>query len=214
MAAIWSDWTPDVAPDVPGCPSFTLERAVKQTVMDFLERTHWVQRSVAPIDVTGGASARTFTTPVVAAGERVLAVLKAWLDGTEIPVYGPADLEDDQPDWKTVTGDPTSLVMERDGEYYIVPSPTSTMTAALRLKVAIGLLDAATSCEDSILQNWRDAIAFGAKARLMLMPNERWTALDLGASYQNRYMDQVKGACVRAIRTPARRPLVVKPYYF
>ncbi len=212
--AQWSDWTPDVAIDVPGCPVITLERAIKLTVIDFLERSHWLQRTVAPIDITGGAGVRAFASPVIATGERVLAVKKAWINGAEIHVYGPGDVEDDQPDWKTATGSPTAIVMERDDGYYIVPAPTSTMTAALQLKVAIGLLETATACDDSIRVEWRDCIAAGAKARLMFMPDRKWTSPELGAGHQSVYNSGVGSAQVRAVRTPARRPLTIRPYFF
>lgn len=212
--ATWDQWTPDVAIDVPACPAISIERAVKLTVIDFLERTHWLQRTAAPIDIAGGAASRSFASPVVATGETVLAVLKAWISGAEVPVYGPADVENDRQDWKTLTGAPDCIVQERNDGYYVVPAPTSTMTAALRLKCAIGLLETATTCDDSIRALWRDAIADGAKARLMFIPNQPWTSANLASSYQTRYLDSTKSASVRAIRTPARRPLQTKPYWF
>jgi hypothetical protein len=212
--AAWDAWTPDVAIDVPGCPSFTIERAVKLTVIDFLERTHWIQRTAAPIDIAGGAAERTFATPVIATGERVLAILDAWIDGTQVDVNGPADVADQWPDWKTVTGAPICVVMERQDSYYVVPAPTNTMAAALRLKVAVGLLETATACDDSIRTEWRDAIAWGAKARLMLISDQQWTSPTLAAVNQADYLSAVNGALLRVLRTPARRPLVTRPYFF
>lgn len=212
--APWSDWTPDVSIDVPGCPSFTIERAVKQSVIDFLERTHWLKRTAAPINVASGAAARSFAAPVIGTGECVLAIIKAWLSDEPIDVYGPDDVEDEWPDWKTRTGDPECVVMETIDSYYVVPAPTDTLTAALRLKVAIGYTDAATGCDDTIRQHWRDAISDGAKARLLSILGKPWSAPALAADYQRAYMNAVKGASVRAIRTPARRPLLVRPYFF
>jgi hypothetical protein len=210
----WSDWTPDVAIDVTGCPAPTIERAVKQTVIDFCERTHWVKRTAAPIDVAGGAAARTFGSPVIVSGEAVLAILKAWLSDEPLEVYGPDDVDEDWPDWKTRTGDPECIVYESIDTYYVVPAPVATMTAALRLKVAVGYTDAATGCDDTIRQHWRDAISDGAKARLMSMPEKQWSSPDHAGMHQQLYLAATKGASIRAIRSPARRPLVTKPYWF
>jgi hypothetical protein len=212
--APWSDWTSDVAIDVTGCPSPTIEQAVKQTAIDFLERTHWLQRTAAPIDITGGAGSRAFASPVIGTGETVLAILKAWYFDEPLDVYGPPDVEDDWPDWKTRTGDPECIVMERVDGYYVVPAPASTQTAALRLKVAVGLLDTATGVDDSVRVLWRDAIASGAKARLMFMAGKPWSSPDQAGTHQMLYTAAVNGATLRAIRTPARRPLVTRPYFF
>lgn len=212
--AAWSDWLPDVGIDVPGCPSFTIEWAVRRTVIDFLERTHWIQRTVSPITVTAGAGERVFASPVVESGETVLRIIGAWLDGTPIEVCAPADVEGDLPDWKTATGTPECIVQEAPGAYWVVPAPEADMTNALRLKVAIGLLDSATSCDDLLATVWKDAIAAGAKARLHLMPNARWSNPQQALIQEKKYTDAVRGAILHAMRTPAHRPLQTKPYYF
>jgi hypothetical protein len=210
----WDEWLPDVGMDVVSCPSPTIEWAVKRTVIDFLDRTHWLQRTAAPIDVAGGAALRTYPAGVVAATEYVAAVLAAWLDGNEIDVEGPADVEGKWPDWKTVTGTPESVVLEASDGFYVVPSPVTTMTAALRLKVAVGLLDTAVGCDDSIKTRWRDAITAGAKARLMFLSEKPWSDPQRAAVHAEAYGDAVKSAAVRALRTPARRQLQTKPYFF
>lgn len=214
MPTAWSAWTPDVAGEVTGCPSFAIELAVKRTVTDFLERTHWLQRTASAIDIAGGAAARTFPSSVAGTGERVLAVLGAWISDEPVEVYGPDDVDEDWPDWKTRTGTPECLVMEREDEFYVVPSPTATMTAALRFKVAIGLLDTATTCDDTIATNWREGIAAGAKARLMLQPGKTWESPERAAVNMAIYTEAVNKAITRATRSPARRPLSTRPCFF
>jgi hypothetical protein len=214
MATQWSAWLPDIVIDVPGAPNIAIERQVKLTVIDFLERSHWLQRTTGLLDITGGASERSFPVGVVSATERVLKILKAWIDGKPVDVLGPGDVDDDWPDWKTQVGSPQYIVRERDDTYYVVPSPSDLWTGGLRLKVAVGLLETATECDDSIRVEWRDAIAAGAKARLMRMENKPWTDLNLATSYGQFYLDQVSAATLRAIRTPARRPLVTKAHFF
>ena len=211
MTATWDAWTPDVAIDVPGCPSFTIERAVKLTVIDFCERSHWFQRTTAALDIAAGAAERTFS---VGTGEVVVGVKQAWISDVAVPIYGPSDVNEDWPDWQTRTGAPECIVMERPSGYYVVPASTGGMTGALRFRLAIGYLETATGCDDSIRAEWRDAIADCAKSRLFAIPNMPWTnpafALDARRSYERA----VGSAIVRAIRTPAKRPLQTKPYYF
>lgn len=212
--ATWAEWLPNIAPDVPGCPSPLIEQAVRETAIDFLEQTHLVQRTVAPINIAAGALPRTFASPVINPGERVLGIKKAWIFDEPAEVRAPSEVEDDWPDWKTRTGDPECIVMERDDTYYVVPAPDSLLTAALRLRVAIGLLDSATQCDDLLRVEWRDAITSGAKARLMFMQEKPWSSPDRAATFQSLYLDAVNSATVRALRTPARKPLVTKPHWF
>lgn len=214
MPTQWSAWLPDIAIDLPGAPNFEIERQVKLTVIDFLEKTHWLQRTTGLIDITGGASERAFGTGVVAATERVVKILKAWIDGKAVDIYGPGDVNDDHPDWKTEVGSPRYIVRERDDSYYVVPSPADLWTGGLRLQVAVGLRETATECDDSIRVEWRDAIAAGTKARFMRMENKPWTDMNLAQAYGAFYNDSVGSAIVRALRTPARRPLATKAHFF
>lgn len=214
MTTLWSAWTPDVAIDVPGAPALSIDRAVKLTVIDFLERTHWLRRTTAPIDITGGAAERTFPSSIAASGERVLKIVGAWIDAEPIGVVGPDAVNEDWPDWQTKLGSPEYIVRERDDSYYVVPSPSATMVTALRLQVAIGYLETATGCDDSIRIEWRDAIAAGAKSRLMLIPEKPWTEPTLAAVQGGIYASGVHSALLRTIRTPARQALKTKAYFF
>ena len=212
--ANWSDWTNDVAPDVRGCPTPLIEKAVKRTVIDFLQRTAWLQRTAEPIDIPGAAGPQTFASPVVEAGEVVLRIVKAWISGAEVDLYAPSDVDDTWPDWKSVTGTPECVVQEKDDAYYVVPAPTALMPAALRLRVAVGLLESATSCDDTILQTWRLGIAAGAKAQLQIMPEKPWSAPDRAQVFAGQYEDAVRAALLRSIRSPARRTMATRPNFF
>jgi hypothetical protein len=213
MAAAWSTWNPDVAIDVPGCPSITIEKAVRDTVIDFLERTHLIQRTVGPLDVTAGAGEKT-DFGSLGASEHILGIKAAWINGREVEILGPREIEADWPDWQTALGDPQCLVMERPGAYYLVPALSDPMTDAVRMRIVVGLTEAATECDDRIRRDWRDAITSGAKARLMAIPEKPWTNLQLAGVHQAVYMGAVAGATLAAIRTPARRPLTTKPHFF
>lgn len=213
MPVAWDAWTPDVAIDVPGCPSFTIEKAVRDTVIDFLERTHLIQRTVGPLDVTAGPGPKT-DFGALGATERVLAIKRAWIDSMPAEVVAPAEIDADWPDWQTRLGTPQYLVMEQPDAYYVVPALEGAMTGALRLKIAVGLLETATSCDDRVRREYRDAITAGAKARLLSISDKRWTDFALAGSMQASYMSNVASATIAALRTPARRKLTTAPHFF
>lgn len=212
--ALWSDWTADVAIDVPGCPDPTIERAVRRAVILFLERTHWLARTAAPIDIPSGAAARTFGSPLIGAGERVLRIQQAWINDKQIPVVSPSEISDELPDWKTATGTPQYIVQERPDQYWVVPAATAIMTAALRLKISVAPTEAAADVDDIVLIRWRDAIAAGAKARLLAMPGKQWSDNDKAAVNAAAFESGVGDAVVAALRGPARTRLVTTPHFF
>jgi hypothetical protein len=214
VPVLWDAWTPDVSIDVKGCPSITIEKAVRDTVIDFCERTHLIQRTVGPLDVTAGAGEKTSFGTSIAATEHVLAIKAAWIDGKSVEIYGPADAAADFPDWQTALGTPEYLVMERPNAYYVVPALADPMVGALRMRVAVGLLETATGCDDRIRRDYRDAITQGAKARLFAIADKPWTNLPLAGVMQASYMGAVSSATIVAIRTPARRPLATTPHFF
>lgn len=213
--ALWSDWSADVAIDVPGCPDPTIELAVRRIVIDFLERTHWLARTAAPIDIAAGAAARTFGTPLISvSSERVLRIQAAWISDRDTDILSPDEVAETMPDWKTRTGTPLYIVQERPDEYWVVPAPTATMTGALRLKIAVAPTETATGCEDVVRAHWRDAIASGAKARLLAMPGKPWSNPGLAAYHLGVYEEAVGSGAIGALRSPARGRLATKPYFF
>lgn len=215
--AVYADWRPDVAIDVPNCPAPTIDRQIKRAVLDFVERTRILVRTAGPANVASGAAPIAFASPFVAAGERVLEVKQAWWFDKELPIRSPEAVVADYGlvDWPTAVGEPLALLLDRDlSEYRVVPAPGATQTNVLRMRLAYGYTEAATTVDDELARKWRDAIAAGARQRLLVMPDQKWSNPQLAAYYASIYEDGVASASVAAARGAARGPLQTKPRFF
>lgn len=214
--ALWSDWVPEIAPDVPACPEPLIEDAVRESVIDFLQRTRWLSGvNAVAADVIGGAVVRAFASPLLAAGSQVLEVQGAWLSGKRLEVWSPEEAEEQLgPTWATQTGEPRAIVMDRLDGYYVVPAPATTLTAALTMRTATAPLATATSCDDTVRNRWREAIRNGAIARLCAMPEKAWTNTGRAAIGAGMYGSAVASAQVGAARRSSKSRLSVRGVFF
>ena len=214
--ANFSDWTPEILPDVPGCPDPLIEDSVRDVVIDFCQRTRWLTKvNATAADVTGGAGERVFATPLLTTGNRVVEAKAAWYLDKPLKLWTPEEAEENLGStWATQTGEPRAIVMDRLDTYYVAPSPTVTAAAALKMRLVTAPLPTATTCDDLIRNRWREAIKHGAIARLCSMQNKKWTNPDRAGVSAGIYGGAVASAQLAAARGMTKRTLQVRPVFF
>lgn len=217
--AVWNDLLDDVMPEIQGSPPIALvTHHIKNAVIRFLDRTRVLRKTTSPVDWAGGVGPRPLTNAVFGAelitpSERVIEVRSvAWL-GRQLPALREGDLEFEHgSDWATKTGTPTHY-SETTGGLLLVPSPPLTANALI-LAISYSLLPTATSFPDSVLHDYREALAFGAKASLFYMAGKPWSD-PIAADINYRQFDvRMAAASVKAMRQTARGVLGVKPFPF
>lgn len=214
--AAFLDWVPEILPDVPGCPDILVEDTVRDVVIDFCQRTRWLTAvNATAADVTGGASERTFATPLLSSGNRVIEVKAAWYLDKALKLWTPDEAEAQLgPTWASQTGDPRAIVMDRMDKYYVVPSPASTASASLKMRLATAPLPTATTCDDLLRYRWREAIKAGAIAKLCVMPDKKWSNIERASIAAGGYGSEVASAQLSAARGMVRRKLTVPARFF
>lgn len=209
----YEDFFPDVLPDVPGCPSDVAIRAIRHAVIEFCEKSLIHQITQDPISIRANYSDYDLEAPK---GFRVHKVMKAWFKGVELTPVAPDDIT--TPDtYNTVIGDytpsksePTGYTQKDFDSVSFLPIPNQSHTNAITMRVALVPLRDSTQVEDFLYEQWGEAIASGAKARLMLNPGKPYTNQEAAAINQGRYMMAMNDARQRAIRGNVRSDLSVK----
>ena len=161
--ATWSDLIPDVLPYVPGCPDPMLEQEIRSAAIEFFQRTRCWSQWLDPLGASDRALEYDLDLP---AGAEIVRIERATRDGKPLDVVG----------FRTLTVDPASG--EASGPIALTSADRVTVTlsqppgAGSRIQVQVSLMPtrSASGVSDLLMSKHRDAIAEGAKYRLMRTP--------------------------------------------
>lgn len=198
--ATWDQFYDDVLPEVPGCPTPLAQKEIKSACIDFMYRTELQRKTVKDLDHPGGASALDLTTTAfVATTDQVIAVLAVWLNLEPLEIKSVEEIQEEFPDWDTITGTPRYAVQE-GSNLWLVPSPAEVQTNTIRVRISYGPNETAAAIPDTIFNAYREEIAAGAKGRLLAKPKKPWTDQSLAAEYMRVYSRAVEAAQVKSAR--------------
>ena len=217
MSAAWSSWFDDVLPDVPGASQPLALFDIKRAAIEFLRRSR-VVRARGFVTDPGGTAIRTVPSGLIPAGNKLVAIEAAKFDGRTLKPIGSELLFDLYGDWGTEVGTPVWTFRDRAavmaGGYFLVPAPATASSTSLWLEVSMCPSEAATDVQDAVFEEFRDAIAAGAKWRLYARPKKPWTNLDLAAGYRTLFDRAIATAQAKAARGADRPALTTKPHAF
>lgn len=161
MAAL-SAFTPYVAPEVAGCPEPLIEDAVRRAAIEFCERSRALREAVAVNTV----ATQDYVTLAPTGGD-VAHLYKLMYGDEELDKTTRADYDEDGD-----SGQPQEYYIEPPNTLRLYPVPDAIY--ALVAHVAVKPDRDATTLDDVLYNNWRDEIAAGARAKLMLMSGQPW----------------------------------------
>lgn len=204
MATALAAFTPYIAPAVPGCPEPLIDDAVRQAAIEFCERTEALRERLsfntviaqdyvvmAPL---GGDVARVYRVSVVNADTR--------LERSRREDYD----EDGSP------GQPTEYYVENLNtmRFYPVPDAVYPVVVNAVVKPARD----ATTLDDLLFSAYRDAIAAGARKRLMGMSSQPWTNTSQAAIEGEIFNDAIDTIRMRKATGGTNAPLRTRGHYF
>jgi hypothetical protein len=202
----------DVMPDVPGCTVELATHAIKNSCIEFCEKTLILQRDHDPVTVVAGIVDYDFEPP---AGQLVTRIMRAWYKTTELTPLAPDDVNRPEVYNRLFTGanvdrlDPGYILQKDERTFSLYPIPVSTVANALTMRVAYKPSRSSTTVEDVIYEDYSEAIAKGAKARLMMSPGKPYTNPQLAAAELELFRQAMNVARQRASRGHVRSDLSV-----
>ncbi len=169
---LYSDFLPEVLPEVAGCPDITVERAVRDAVIEFCDKALVYTIDQDPVVVSVGLSEIDLEIPT---GTRLVQVLRAQIGRVRLDRVTRDDLYNSGRDWKTERGRPLAITYETDRSIRLVPIPDERLSDSLYVRFAVTPTMASTSVPDAIGERYFREIAFGAKSLLFIMPGQPWS---------------------------------------
>lgn len=203
----------DVLPEVPGCPPDVAIREIRNTVIEFCEKSLIHQVTLDPITLRDGVSEYFLDPP---GGTRVQKIMKVWFQGRPIEPAAPDEIQSPEIYATRIGGytapkaEPRAYTQTDFATVNFLPIPDRTYSNAITMRVALAPLRDSEQFDDFLFENWGEFIACGSKARIMLKPGKPYTNPDAATVNQARYMTGLNDARQRAIRGNVRSDLRVQ----
>ena len=185
MATNITSWIPDVSPAAPGCPNQVLKSSILEICRDFCKHTQlWNNQALTAIDIVALTADYTLSSLL---GD--IAFIDAVLVDSN-PIW-PTTIEELNAlfrYWRSTTETrPSRYVVEAADSIKLVYKPSEAVTAGLEVFVSLMPLRTATTVQDFIYRDHKEAIANGAIGKLLDIPNVPWSNIELAAVYTSRY---------------------------
>ncbi len=198
----YSDLFVYVLSEVPGCPEFTAERAIRDTCIDFFGRTDLWRADPLTLIALAGITEYELEAPVGAEPNHVKKVLRAGRPLTAM-LYDDAFAAIEMSERSA----PSFWTQTDNGALMIGPKPVSKET--LKVLYTLKPTTSSTSIPDTHGLEWREALVSGALYRLQMMTGSPWA--NGGGAQANAaiYEDGVKSAIKRATYGHGAAPMTV-----
>lgn len=199
----YTDFLDYVLPDVPGVTNEVATLAIKNTVIDFCEKTLILQEDHDPVTIYKGVIDYDLEPP---GNHLVTRIMRVFYREFEIQPTTPDDIlsasvyNRNYPDAKPEEGPPRIYTQKDARTFSIYPYPKETERLALTMRVALKPTRSATQCNDLIFEEYAETIGHGAVSRLALSQNKPYSSPQLAGARNVLYTAGVNMARQRANR--------------
>jgi hypothetical protein len=198
----YSELLDDVLPNLAADPSDPVtEYAIKRAVIDFCAGS-WIWKHLPDaIDVSAGES--TYDLEPLP-GTDITVVMDGECNGVPITNKGLDWLNREIPGWRSTRNTPKYFTQVDTEQVILAPVPDATISAGLTLTLALQPSQNSTGFPKWIANQYLYALADGAIARLMLMPNKPWTDLANGQDRRSKFEAAIANARANAVSALGR----------
>ena len=183
MAAITSFY-PYIVPHVPGCPSLTVDVALRSSLIEFCERSLIIQRDHDPVSVVQNIADYDFEPPI--ASHLVVKIMRAWYKGFPLAPISPDEIANPtiyntRATETPLTGDPRNIFQKDERTFTVYPIPKESTKLSLTMRIALKPSRAATTVEDSLYEDHAETVAAGALSKLMIQAGKAYSNPQMSA---------------------------------
>ena len=212
MAIIkYSELLDDVLPSLAADPSDPVtEYAIKRACIEFCAES-WIWKDLGdPLDVEAGEAVYALEP---ANGADITAVMDVAYNGTPLTAKSISWLDSQLPGWRTTQATPQYFTQVDSEQIILAPVPPDTLADGLTLTVALQPTSNSAGLPKWIVNQYMYALAEGAIARLMLMPDKPWTNIGNGQDRRRNFEASIANARAGAVTALGRAALRVAPQH-
>lgn len=211
--ASYEAFFPYVLPEVIGAPEPVVVLAVRSACVEFCEKSLILTRDHDPVTVLANIVDYDLEPPT---GYLVVKVQQAWIENNKISPLAPDFVRDASvynrlfASYQSAPSTPTAYLQKDERTITIWPVPDRKLPNGLTMRVALKPTRASETIDDVIFEEYAEAIAAGALARLMSSAGKPYTNLDMAVVNQSKFMQGINVARQRAGHGHVRSNLSVK----
>jgi hypothetical protein len=189
-----------VLPHVPGCTPEMALLEIKNTLIDFCEKSLILQQDADPVTVINGIMDYDLEPPT---GYLVMKIMNAWYKGVKLDPYSPDQVQtpsvyNQNSGYLVNRGDPRYIIQKDARTFSVYPIPAETARLAITMRVAVKPTRASTEIDDVIFEEYAEVIGSGAVARLALSPGKPYSNRQLASDRNGMYVAGLNVARDRA----------------
>jgi hypothetical protein len=194
-----------IMPYVPGCPEPTAFAGILKAAQEFCERTRlWRDEDSFTLTPT---SCNVVCAPE---GADLFEIEHASLDGNPLEPISLADLNRRYPRWRELdSGQGQWITQIEPGSVVVVP----TCTGALKLSTFLRPSEEAEQLPDFLARDYRQCIADGALAEILMLPGQSFTDPSRAQFYSLRFEAKLSELTNRSIKGQQRAPTRVRAQF-
>ena len=189
----YSDFALYVRPEAQGAPDFVIERAVRDSAIDFCARTDIYMPEPEFITVISGLNEYAVSLPT---GTELNHILDIFKDKSALTPISYNQLLLRLGD-ETTTGSPAYYAQRDNSDTYLAPIPASS--DSIRVLYSVKPSSTSTSIPDSVGKEHRETISHGALYRLQMMASQPWSNPNSAANNKQLF-ERGLGRVVRQVK--------------
>jgi hypothetical protein len=209
----YEEFFPYVMTEVAGVPEPVAIMAIRNTCIDFCEKSLILNRDHDPVTIVQGITDYDLEPP---RGYLVVKVMRAWLDNRELSPSAPDFVTDAAvynrlyASYQSAPNMPQTYIQKQERSITVWPVPDRKYKNGLTLRVALKPTRSSTEIEDLVFEDYAETIGHGAVFRLMSSVGKPYTNLDMAAVHKSLYEQGLNVARNRATHGNTRVDLRVK----
>lgn len=223
MSINWTNYLPEVLPEVEGCPKIQAINAIRNAAIEFCEKSRvWEYNFTSKVALVAAQASYVLVPPT---GSEIVAVTylgflpvgatkSRRVDG---PI-GEPEMDEKRPAWReensTGTTNTVDLFTQLKNTIRLVPIPVVNQSDALVVSAALKPTRASTYGDDRLYDEWLEFIAHGAKQRLMMVPKKPWSNPELAEWHRTMFRRGINRALARRQKGGGDRSLTANPRSF
>lgn len=199
MSTAITSWLPRIQPQVPGCPNPVIKKYLIDVLRDFCEETQlWENNQLTAISLVADQADYALSS---LSGD-IVAIDSAEIDEVPIRPITLFELNSQIQNWRhTTTRRPLSYLQTASStNITLVYTPSEALTDGLVVWVSLKPLETATTVEDFLWDEYRDAIANGTVGMLKMVDGMPWSDMQSGMIKYATYEAARDTAKIKKIR--------------
>jgi hypothetical protein len=197
----YTDCFNDVLPELPGVPPALAEYAIRNSVIEFCQRSTVWRVAADSQDVEAGNNTYDLEPPV---GADVVDIIVLSVNGAPCDPVSEDALKAANPTWRTSGGTISAFMQQDTTSVVLARVPSETYVNGLEMTLALAPRRNSTSFPAWIWAKYFEGISAGAKAKLMRMPKKPWSDQQTALYYQSIFDAAAAGASADAARSLTR----------